>query len=102
MNYVLAVLAFSAGLATGGLVVWLFMRARTTQLLERVSARDSKIVDLDLQVRDRDKQIDPLREEVTVLKTVRSELQTTLEKERISAEEKLALLNEAKIKLSDT
>lgn len=52
-------------------------------------------------LQSREKQIATLGEELSVLRALRSELETTLSKERESTQEKLALLNEAQIKLSD-
>lgn len=45
--------------------------------------------------------LDRLREEISALKSTRSELETTLHKERRATEEKLHLLTEAQARLSD-
>ena len=50
---------------------------------------------------DREKIIDQLKQDLSDLKSRESELNTRLEDERISSEEKLALLDEAKAKLAD-
>ena len=77
------------------------------QLQEESNARAAaeekcnRILDLDVQVKSRDEQIAGLQQEVTTLKSLRSELQTTLDAERKATEEKLALLREAERKLSD-
>ena len=77
------------------------------QLQEESNARAAaeekcnRIPDLDVQVKSRDEQIAGLQQEVTMLKSLRSELQTTLDAERKATEEKLALLREAERKLSD-
>ena len=63
--------------------------------------KNSRIPVLDASIVDRDGQLDRLRADLTDLKANRSELETTLEKERQAAAEKLALLNEAQQKLSD-
>src|SRR5260370_949936 len=77
------------------------------QLQEESNARATaeekchRIPDLELQVKRRDDQIAGLQQEVTLLKSVRAELQTTVDAERRASEEKLALLQQAEAKLSD-
>ncbi|HWW00789.1 MAG TPA: DNA recombination protein RmuC [Candidatus Acidoferrum sp.] len=60
-----------------------------------------RIPDLELQVKSRDERLAGLQQEVTLLKSVRAELQTTVDAERKASEEKLALLQQAEAKLSD-
>ena len=57
---------------------------------------------LEAHLTQRESQIASLQEETTELKTRRSELETTLAEERKTAEEKLALLHDAQVKLLDT
>src|SRR5216684_1695788 len=73
------------------------------QCTARAAAEEkaTRIPQLETEAQAREEQLALLRQEVTELKTVRSGLQTTLEKERHSAAEKLALLNEAQVRLSD-
>ena len=61
----------------------------------------NRIPELELQLRGRDEQIAGLQQETTLLKSVRAELQTTVEAERKAGEEKLALLRQAEAKLAD-
>jgi DNA recombination protein RmuC len=61
----------------------------------------SRIPQLQECLREREERIATLQAELTELKTVRSELQTTLDKERKSAEEKMELLSEAESKLTN-
>ena len=56
---------------------------------------------LEEQLADRQRHLVALQQEVSDLKSLRSELQTTLAKERKATEEKLALIGEAQTKLSD-
>lgn len=68
----------------------------------RASAEEkaSRIPQLEEQIRLREEHSGRLQDEVTALKSVRSELLTTLEKERKASDEKLALFNEAEKKLT--
>ena len=73
------------------------------QCTARASAEEkaARIPQLEMGVRASEEKTAALRQELLELKTLRSELQTTLEKERIAATEKLALLDEAQARLSD-
>src|ERR1043165_8149906 len=73
------------------------------QHVARAAAEEktTRIPQLELEAQAREEQLALLRQEVTELKTTRSELLTTIEKERKSSADKLALLNEAQTKLSD-
>src|SRR3989442_6169091 len=97
MNYLIPIIALSAGLALGGLAVWISIRAKVASavaettaelqphiatLTERVAERGSLISRLEDQLRGRDGQIVSLQTELTGLKVRGSELQTTLDKER--------------------
>jgi DNA recombination protein RmuC len=63
--------------------------------------KNNLIPKLDSDLTERNKQVAALQAEITTLKSGRAELETIIEKERIAAEEKLVLLNEAQQKLSD-
>src|ERR1043165_3839210 len=63
--------------------------------------RAKRIPQLEEQLAVKDKQLADLQNQVTDLRTSRSELATTLAKDRESFAEKLTLLNEAQIKFSD-
>ena len=60
-----------------------------------------RIPQLEHQLATRDERINSLQNQITELKMGRSELETTLAKERKAVEEKIALLNEAQARLSD-
>jgi DNA recombination protein RmuC len=64
--------------------------------------KNSRIPELESQVKAREEYITNLQSENTILKTKVSELETKLEEEHKAAEEKLALLTEARQNLSDT
>jgi DNA recombination protein RmuC len=77
------------------------------QLQEESTARAtaeekcSRIPQLEGELIGKEEQIATLQQEVSELKSVRSELQTTVEAERKASEEKLALLKQAEVKLAD-
>ena len=116
MNPLYVILAVLAGVALGALGMWLLQRGRAgaaasdaraawepqiATLNERLAAREKQIAELQAQLLARDASVSALRQELTGLKEERSRLETTVKKERESAAEKLALLNEAQAKLSD-
>jgi DNA recombination protein RmuC len=63
--------------------------------------KNSRIPELEETLNSRDERITRLLDDLASLKAAQSELQTKLEEERKSGEEKLRLLNEAKQNLSD-
>ncbi len=116
---------FVLGSFIGGIGVWWVFRARirdfkeekehqsaeiirlttelNTEAVRRSAAEEKslRIADLEVNLKAREETITCLRNENTDLKTHLSHLETTLEKERKSAEEKFRLLDEAQQKLSD-
>lgn len=116
MSNVLPILSLLTGIALGGGSVWFFLRAKIqhafdrgrgeveTQrvaLAERLDARQLSIDELNAQVRRLDQQLQQLQETERNLREQGVELKTTLQQERKQADEKLAVLNDAKQKLSD-
>ena len=63
--------------------------------------KNTRIPELDETIKVRDERITALSSDLMNLKAAQSELQTRLDEERKAAEEKLALVNEAKQNLSD-
>lgn len=63
--------------------------------------RNCRIAELEENLTGKEEQLDKLQKEATDLKTKISELDTKIEEERKSAGEKLAILDEARQKLSD-
>jgi len=116
VEYVLPILLLLVGIATGSLSVWLVLRARIEQalergrnegeteraaLVERVEARQKTIDDQDAQRRRLESEVRELQLAERSLRDKAVELETTLHQERKQAEEKLAVLDEAQRKLSD-
>lgn len=89
----------------GGAVAWLALRARrsagSATLAERLRGRDEQVARLERQLVERERELGRLRDEAGALRAQLARLETTIEKERQSAEEKLRLLDAAEQKLSD-
>jgi len=116
MQYLPHVLLFLLGLAAGGGVVGLLLRgkirhafergqsegnAQRAALTERLDARQQTIDELGDKVRQLQQQDRERQTTEAGLKAKVVQLATTLEQERKQAEEKLALVDEARRKLSD-
>jgi len=116
MQNVLPILMLAVGLAVGGTAAWLLLRAKIQHahdrgkaesqaeraaLVERLDARQKTIDDLDAQARRLESQVRELQLAETNLREKAVELETTLQQERKQSEEKLAVLDEARKKLSD-
>ena len=103
-----AVLLLVAGLAAGGIFAWLLVRAslkagyEKARAQEESAAKNARILELEAALESRDSQISVFQAETGSLCSKISELETRLEEERKVAAEKLALLNQAQEKLSDT
>jgi len=92
---------FFIGLGAGLIVAWLYYRSARAVLGERIESRDRQIRETEARIQDASSQIDVFRNETSVLKTREAELNTTLGYERKVADEKLALIEEARQKLSE-
>jgi DNA recombination protein RmuC len=105
---------FGLGLGVGG--TWLLLRGRIAdaeqrgraaveaqraELAGQLAIKDQQITDLKESLRQAQQQVDRLGLESTDLQTRLAESQTRLTEERKAAEEKLALLNQAQLKLSE-
>jgi len=120
MQPILPVLTLLLGLAIGGCAVWIMLRAKvqhafnrgkdsktaetaaeTAALTERLQSRQQTIDDLNARVRQLEEQARQLQAAETNLKGKAVQLATTLEQERKQADEKLAVINEARQKLTD-
>jgi DNA recombination protein RmuC len=66
-----------------------------------VEEKARRIPQLEAQLADKERLTNDLQNQITVLKTGRSELETVLAKERKAFDEKMSLLNEAQTRLSD-
>ena len=116
MNYILPILMLLVGLALGGGASWLLLRAKitaaydrgrgeasaeTAALSEKVVARDESIEELRGRLAEKDASLVKLREEVKTLGVAAAELRQALAAEQKQAQEKLALLDDAKRQLAD-
>ncbi len=104
------------GLVVGGLAALLVMKSRVqaaaqqaraetatdqATLTERLNAKDAQVQELKDSAAQAVTREQQLRDEITTLKTAQAELNAVLDKERKSAADKLALLDEAETKLSN-
>jgi DNA recombination protein RmuC len=89
----------------GVLVTWLVVRLRSgserSVLEERLRAREEARKQLEARLGQVGAERDRLRDDCSALQAESARLQTTIEKERQAAEEKLRVLNDAQAKLSD-
>jgi len=96
---------FALGAVIGGiiaaLVTWLLLRTGSATLQERLSARDARILELETRLIEESRQGEVAQAELAILRQEAATLETRLTEERKAAAEKLALLNEAQVKLSD-
>jgi DNA recombination protein RmuC len=87
----MSVLIPSLTFLLGGVFVWLVARQQGSVLAERLRAREGEVA-----------RLTPIAAEAGRLREERAVLQTTIEKERQAAAEKLRLLDEARERLTDT
>jgi DNA recombination protein RmuC len=97
----MAVLTHALALLLGAAVAWLVARQRWSVLAERLRAQGADTVRLENRLSESAGEIALLREERVGLQTQAARLQTTIEKERQAASEKLRLLDDAQARLSD-
>ena len=97
MSVLIPILAF----VLGAVLVALYSRQRRSVLEERLRARDADAARLQSRISEATAESALLREERVGLQTHVARLQTTIEKERQAAAEKLRLLDEAQGRLSD-
>jgi DNA recombination protein RmuC len=102
-----------AGMALGGGIVWfLKLRAVADAVTHATMAvatekavleeRNSRIPTLETEIKSREEQLAGLQSTITDLRSRITGLETTLEKERKAADEKLALLGKAQEHLADS
>jgi len=89
------------GLVLGGIGTWLVLRTQAATLLERLAARDGRIVELESRLNTELGQTTAAQADLALLRQESVTLETRLVEERKAAAEKLAILNEAQAKLSD-
>ncbi len=113
---IVGLLLFLLGLGLGAGGMWLLLRGRIAdaeqrgrtvvdaqraELAGQIAIKDQQIADLKESLRQAQQQVDRLGVENTDLQTRLAESQTRLAEERKAADEKLALLNQAQLKLSE-
>jgi DNA recombination protein RmuC len=116
MNYVLPILMLLFGVALGCGGMWLLLRAKiaagydrgrgeasaeTAALAERLVAREESIEELRNRLVEKDAALVSLQAETKSLNIAAAELKQALAAEQKQAQEKLALLDDAKRQLSD-
>ncbi len=101
------------GLALGGAVVWLFMRARISRMEadhlgeraatgERLRASEARVEELRIQVQEKERVIEGLRSELQREKSLSVEASTRLEASEKGLAEQKALIETMKKELADT
>src|SRR5436305_3689300 len=98
MSVLIPVLSF----LLGAVLVGLYARQRRGMVEERLRARDTDAARLEGRISEATAEKALLQEERVGLQTHVARLQTTIEKERQGAAEKMRLLDEAQARLSDT
>ncbi len=116
MPYLASILMLLLGLALGGAAVWFFLGSKiaaaydcgrgeasadTAALSERLVAREESIEELRNRLLEKDAVVGRLQDEVRSLNVVGAELKQALAAEQKQAQEKLALLEDAKRQLAD-
>ncbi len=100
-----ALLTHALAVVLGVGIAWMLLRQRGREergvLAERLRAREETARQLQAQLGQAAAERDRLRGEHGALQSEAARLQTTLEKERQAAEEKMRLLGEAQARLSD-
>jgi DNA recombination protein RmuC len=91
----------AAGALAGAVAAWLYFRSECAVLGERLQAHQRQIEELEVQLRESRSWTGALEKEGARLKVIETELKTTLEQEKKAAQEKLAVLEEARQRLAD-
>jgi DNA recombination protein RmuC len=97
MNYLFLV----SGIIIGAGVVWFLAKSQSATLIERLQGKEQQIAELKATVKAREDTLRSGAEENSVLRAKQAEVATRLQEERKATEEKLAILDEAHVKLSD-
>lgn len=109
MDPLVLAVALAAGLLLGATAAWLLVsrsadaaRAERAVLEERLRARDAALGEAQRQLQERERQLGELGENLGRSREEAAGLKAQLENERRAAQEKLALLDEARVRLADT
>jgi DNA recombination protein RmuC len=98
----MAIATHSLAFLLGALLLWLIARQKHGVLAERLRARDADAAGFERRLAETTAEIHQVVAERSSLQTQAARLQTTIEKERQAAAEKMRLLDEAQVRLSDT
>ncbi|MEK6728601.1 MAG: DNA recombination protein RmuC, partial [Planctomycetota bacterium] len=93
-TYWLAI-ASAGGLLAGGAIAWFVAKSHTTLVKDRLLTAQNDLASTRVDLEQKNKQISELTQTI-------ARLETTLEHEHKASGEKLSILNDATIKLSDT
>jgi len=103
--------SFMVGAVLGAVVVFIFCRQQNKKITDELKGESEKriaaetkvaeIPKLESVIKEKDTEISRLRDESTSFQTQLAKLHTEVEQQKKSTEEKLALLDEAKDKLSE-
>ncbi len=94
-------LALIVAAVVGAAVTWLVARTRAATLQERVAARDVRLAELETRLADQLANAGVAQGERTALQQELASLQTRLEEERKASQEKVEMLRDAQVRLSD-
>jgi DNA recombination protein RmuC len=100
MEIIMAALLSIIGLLVGAGLVWFRLKSVSEQKAV-AEAKNLRIPELESLLAKKEEQILALQNEITNLKTSLTEYKVKLEEERKTSDKNLAILNEAKEKLSD-
>ncbi len=116
MSYILPILMLLVGVCLGGAGAWLLFRAKVSAVYERgrgesapelaalgerLAGRDASIEELRNRLSEKDVSLADLQRQVAALSTRAAELNQALVEQQKQAQEKLALLEDAKRQLTD-
>ncbi len=94
-------LTYVLAFVLGAVVAWVIVRQQRSVLQERLRAREEAGRQIEAHFGQVSAERDGLRRECSVLQAEAARLETTIEKERQAAAEKIRLLDEAQARLSD-
>ncbi|MCF6159018.1 MAG: DNA recombination protein RmuC [wastewater metagenome] len=91
-----------AGALLGGMIMWLINRPRVTLLNDRLVIIQQELAMVQQDLENTYTDLNQKNEKIAELNQLTTRLETILEHERRTANEKIAILNDATVKLGDT